>query len=182
MTEARWVAMTVALAYSLLTIYAVNTRLPGPVDLVTAVAVIFLVVSGGLWLLDDETINDYQYSKWQSSWMVFNLAGQVAVMILAGWWFTAFLRIATLVNEECRQEMAWRRTGFGSPAKNRMLKARHKLINLMDWIEKKFDEGPTYLIEDDGKSIVCKRCGLKSWHPKDVEKLYCGHCHKPHIC
>lgn len=28
--------------------------------------------------------------------------------------------------------------------------------------------------------IECKVCGLVSWHPKDVEERYCGHCHQFH--
>lgn len=27
------------------------------------------------------------------------------------------------------------------------------------------------------ESITCPRCGMTSWHPKDVEEGYCGHCH-----
>jgi len=37
-----------------------------------------------------------------------------------------------------------------------------------------------YRIEDDGKSIVCLDCDMKSWNRNDVEKLYCGNCHKFH--
>lgn len=27
-------------------------------------------------------------------------------------------------------------------------------------------------------SITCPRCGMTSYHPGDVENLYCGNCHK----
>ncbi len=29
----------------------------------------------------------------------------------------------------------------------------------------------------DGPAIQCLRCGLVSYHPKDVEHRYCGRCH-----
>ena len=29
-------------------------------------------------------------------------------------------------------------------------------------------------------SIICPRCGLRSYHPKDIEERYCGHCHEWH--
>lgn len=25
--------------------------------------------------------------------------------------------------------------------------------------------------------FICPRCGLVSWHPKDLEEGYCGRCH-----
>lgn len=34
----------------------------------------------------------------------------------------------------------------------------------------------TYTIAADGKSITCLRCRRTSYHPKDVEHRYCGHC------
>jgi hypothetical protein len=34
----------------------------------------------------------------------------------------------------------------------------------------------TYEIVEDGKAIKCLLCGLTSYHPKDVEHRYCGHC------
>jgi ribosomal protein L37E len=27
------------------------------------------------------------------------------------------------------------------------------------------------------ESITCPRCGRTSWHPRDIEEGYCGHCH-----
>ena len=38
----------------------------------------------------------------------------------------------------------------------------------------------TFTISDDGKSITCKRCGMTSYHPKDVECHYCGKCNVFH--
>jgi len=35
----------------------------------------------------------------------------------------------------------------------------------------------TYEILNEGRSIMCLRCGLVSYHPKDVEEKYCGNCH-----
>ena len=32
----------------------------------------------------------------------------------------------------------------------------------------------------DGKAIKCLTCGLTSYHPEDVRRKYCGHCHKFH--
>lgn len=29
----------------------------------------------------------------------------------------------------------------------------------------------------DAPSIACPRCGKISYHPKDIEQGYCGHCH-----
>ena len=47
--------MAIALSYSLLTLYALRTGRPAPTDLVTAVALLFLVASLSLWLIQDET-------------------------------------------------------------------------------------------------------------------------------
>lgn len=32
-----------------------------------------------------------------------------------------------------------------------------------------------------GVAIKCLRCNMTSWHPKDVEYLYCGNCHEFHL-
>lgn len=37
-----------------------------------------------------------------------------------------------------------------------------------------------YRISDDGKSITCLHCGMKSFNINDVNNLYCGRCHKFH--
>lgn len=37
-----------------------------------------------------------------------------------------------------------------------------------------------YTIQNEGASITCLRCGMTSWHPQDVEHLYCGKCHTFH--
>jgi YgiT-type zinc finger domain-containing protein len=29
-------------------------------------------------------------------------------------------------------------------------------------------------------SIVCPRCGARSFHPRDIEQRYCGFCHDWH--
>lgn len=41
---------------------------------------------------------------------------------------------------------------------------------------------PTYevRIQDGRDTIKCLVCNMTSWHPKDVEYLYCGNCHKFH--
>ncbi len=41
---------------------------------------------------------------------------------------------------------------------------------------------PTYevSIQDGHKAIKCLICNMTSWHPKDVENLYCGKCHQFH--
>lgn len=35
----------------------------------------------------------------------------------------------------------------------------------------------TYQISTDGRTITCTICGMTSWHPEDVARKYCGHCH-----
>jgi hypothetical protein len=35
-------------------------------------------------------------------------------------------------------------------------------------------------IVDGSKTITCLVCQMTSHHPKDVEHLYCGNCHKFH--
>lgn len=42
------------------------------------------------------------------------------------------------------------------------------------------DYPPTFELIDGGKAIKCRRCGLVSHNPKDVERHYCGHCHVYH--
>jgi ribosomal protein L37E len=41
---------------------------------------------------------------------------------------------------------------------------------------------PTYEIKEIGgrKTITCLVCGRTSYHPRDVEEKYCGHCHRFH--
>jgi hypothetical protein len=38
----------------------------------------------------------------------------------------------------------------------------------------------TYLIADDGQSIMCLVCGARSWSLQDVAHRYCGNCHQYH--
>lgn len=42
----------------------------------------------------------------------------------------------------------------------------------------------TYRINTDtegkAESITCLQCGMTSYHPKDIEHRYCGHCHVFH--
>ena len=38
----------------------------------------------------------------------------------------------------------------------------------------------TYLLTEDHLAIQCLVCGMTSYHPKDVEHLYCGKCHRFH--
>lgn len=40
----------------------------------------------------------------------------------------------------------------------------------------------TYLLQDMGgrPSILCLCCGLRSWHPMDIQERYCGACHAWH--
>lgn len=42
-----------------------------------------------------------------------------------------------------------------------------------------------FTIKDDpgavgGKTITCHKCGMTSYHPKDVEHRYCGKCNDFH--
>jgi len=39
---------------------------------------------------------------------------------------------------------------------------------------------PTYVIGGYGRNITCLECGRTSWHPQDIENLYCGGCHEFH--
>jgi hypothetical protein len=36
----------------------------------------------------------------------------------------------------------------------------------------------SFEIPPDGESITFKPCGVRSFHPKDVENRYCGRCHR----
>ena len=38
----------------------------------------------------------------------------------------------------------------------------------------------TFSIAEDGRSITCLICGMKSYNPSDVFYRYCGHCHHYH--
>lgn len=42
---------------------------------------------------------------------------------------------------------------------------------------------PTYAILEARPgvpAIQCLKCGMVSFHPKDIEERYCGHCHEFH--
>lgn len=39
---------------------------------------------------------------------------------------------------------------------------------------------PTNEPSGDRLSIVCPRCGRRSWQPEDVRQRYCGACHRWH--
>lgn len=43
-------------------------------------------------------------------------------------------------------------------------------------------QSPTYTTGRTAERvfITCRRCGMTSWHPKDVENLYCANCHQFH--
>jgi len=38
----------------------------------------------------------------------------------------------------------------------------------------------TFIIGDDGKSITCRRCNMKSFSPSDIEHHWCGYCKVSH--
>lgn len=38
----------------------------------------------------------------------------------------------------------------------------------------------THAIALDGKSIMCFKCGKRSYNPADVHNKYCGNCHEFH--
>jgi hypothetical protein len=38
----------------------------------------------------------------------------------------------------------------------------------------------SYVIADDGKSIICLKCGMTSYSQGDISHLYCGNCHAFH--
>lgn len=38
------------------------------------------------------------------------------------------------------------------------------------------------VVEEQRTGIKCLVCGLVSWHPMDVLMLYCGKCHRWHLC
>ena len=40
---------------------------------------------------------------------------------------------------------------------------------------------PSYQVSEDGESIQCLVCGLRSFNPNDVENKFCGHCHRYHV-
>ena len=42
-------------------------------------------------------------------------------------------------------------------------------------------EGLTYEIAEDGKSILCKECGMRSYNAEDIKEKYCGKCHAFHF-
>jgi hypothetical protein len=35
-------------------------------------------------------------------------------------------------------------------------------------------------MQGEGDYIECLECGLRSYNQNDIEKRYCGHCHKFH--
>ena len=38
----------------------------------------------------------------------------------------------------------------------------------------------TFVIDLNGPCIICKRCGLASYNPNDIEQHYCARCHVFH--
>lgn len=38
----------------------------------------------------------------------------------------------------------------------------------------------TYTISEDGQSITCNLCGMRSYNRNDIVNIYCGHCHHWH--
>ena len=39
---------------------------------------------------------------------------------------------------------------------------------------------PGYYVVNDGRAIVCLKCGFVSYNVSDVENLYCGNCKEFH--
>lgn len=38
----------------------------------------------------------------------------------------------------------------------------------------------TYTLSEDGQSITCNLCGMRSYNRNDIEQKYCGRCHRFH--
>jgi len=45
-----------------------------------------------------------------------------------------------------------------------------RIVNGQGYIIEKNENGEEY--------IQCSKCGMKSYHPQDIEKKYCGKCHE----
>jgi hypothetical protein len=54
------------------------------------------------------------------------------------------------------------------------------LIAAVDAIKAARAKNSTYCIVLDGEAILCKLCKRISYNRNDVERLYCGACHKFH--
>ena len=63
---------------------------------------------------------------------------------------------------------------------HRMTVIAQELRHFGDDLKRKRPNWKTYEIAEDGKSILCLRCGMRSWYPEDVRQLYCGNCHTFH--
>lgn len=46
--------------------------------------------------------------------------------------------------------------------------------------DKLIHHDPSYMISEDGKSITCLICKIKSYNQNDINDRYCGHCHRFH--
>jgi hypothetical protein len=51
---------------------------------------------------------------------------------------------------------------------------------LLMWLLGEKLDLPSYVLADDGSSITCLVCGTTSYNVNDVEKKYCGRCHRFH--
>ncbi len=64
-----------------------------------------------------------------------------------------------------------------------ILKVRRRHMVAPDEATVTFCPIPSYQItlRDGLPTITCLRCHMTSWHPQDVQHLYCGNCHEYHI-
>lgn len=51
-------------------------------------------------------------------------------------------------------------------------------MKLLERIKEMFRSEPavTYIIADDGRSILCRKCNRRSYNRKDIENKFCGLC------
>lgn len=67
--------------------------------------------------------------------------------------------------------------GYRNEIDRQELEASRKLL---DEFHRLFPPAPRGVAVIKHPSIVCPRCGLRSYHPRDIEEQYCVSCHDFH--
>lgn len=82
--------------------------------------------------------------------------------------------IASMKDAICENKLTQLKTQMENPETGKL-----ELVRLVIMPEKMDHEWPSDAPLGT-PSITCPRCGRTSYHPKDIEELYCGHCHMWH--
>lgn len=150
-----WPGLIISLLYTAACLYALASLKGGWIDGVAWFSIVLMGVSLLSWLVYDEHFVRYGGGLLVRFSRFLLLAVQMVALSALNQWWAVFLRIAAEVNAE-----------------GRLLVANLRVERLNFRIDK--DESGSMYIE-------CGKCHRRSYHPRDIDNLYCACCGVFHI-